>query len=251
MLNNRVTINESMNQYFSENQVLVFYGSIADFYDVDWLPVLSEKEIARAEQYLVPSDKRRYVISRAILKRLLSRFLQIPDKEIELNCGKNGKPFLSENTALQFNSSHSGEAFVIGFARNKEIGIDVENLNRSLNISALQTYLFSAAELECFHNIPHSCRQETFINCWTTKEAILKATGDGLTLAMNTLDLDVSLMKKGHFPSEIGIGFLGNNTDWFLESYTLMDNYRGTVAVKGHITGVQYIPIGASGLLFN
>lgn len=231
------------------DQALVFYGSIAEFNDLECLSVLSEKEITRAEKLSLEADKRRYIISRAILKGILSRFLNVDEKEIEFNYSKDGKPFLPGNHNLQFNSSHAGDAFVIGFAHNREIGVDVECLNRELNISNLQTYLFTPAEIKLFHTLDHNLRNETFVDSWTKKEAMLKATGAGLTQSMNTLDL--AFIKNGHLDLDTGSGFPKNKIDWFLESYTLMDNYRGAVAVKGNIRSVQYIRIHESEALFN
>lgn len=238
-----------MSYSLCRDQALVFYGSIAGFHDSDCLPVLSEKEITRAAKFCLEADKRRYIVSRAILKRLLSRFLHIDEKEIELNYSKDGKPFLPGNHNLQFNSSHAGDAFVIGFAHGREIGVDVESLYRELNISNMQSYLFTPAELELFHALDHDRRHETFVNSWTRKEAMLKATGNGLAQSMNALDL--AFIKNGQFALERGSGYPENKTDWFLESYTLMDNYRGAVAVKGNIRSVQYIRLHESKALFN
>lgn len=238
-----------MNDTLSGDQSLVFYGTISTFQNVDCLPFLSEEEITRAQQYLLPFDKSRYLISRVILKRLLSRFLNMDEQEIQFRYGKNGKPFLFGNSDLQFNISHSGDAFVMGFTLEKEIGIDVESLQRIPNISALESFLFTPAELKSFQRLNQNLQPEAFISSWTRKEALLKASGDGLTKAMNTLDL--SSIKDKHFSIETANEFPENKTDWFLESYSLMDNYRGAVAVKGGIDAIQYIPINESILEFN
>lgn len=215
-----------MSHSILQDQALVFYGNSAGFNDTDWWPVLSEKERLRAEQYLLPSDKHTYVISRAILKRLLGRFTQVDEQKITIDYGRNGKPFLVGSTGLQFNIAHSGDVFVLAFTRGGEIGIDVESLEKDVNLSALQSYLFTPVEQSTFLQLEPSRRQEEFIRCWTRKEALLKATGDGLTQPMNTLDL--SLLREDHFS---------------VESYTPMSGYAGALAVKSNVSDIQYIPL--------
>ncbi len=237
---------EPVNYSLSGNEALVFYGDISRFSYENWLTILSEEEILRAETYHLPLDRRSYVIIRGVLKRLLSHFSGVGEKEIAFDCGKNGKLFLSSDPDLQFNLSHAGEAFVIGLTRGREIGIDMEHLDRSLNISKLEAYLFTTEELQQFHNMEHSYRQEAFINSWTRKEAILKATGDGLTQPMNTLD--VAFTKDGHCLLATDDQFPMQKTNWFLESCILMDNYRVSVAIKGQTDDLQYISANECGL---
>jgi 4'-phosphopantetheinyl transferase len=227
-----------------EHQVSVFYGNISDFQVDNLLPVLSEKEIARSEKYLLLSDKHNYMVSRAILKRLLSRFSSVDESKIELDYNKNGKPFLPQNSDLQFNSSHSGNAFAIAFNIGNEMGIDIESLSRIPNIQVLETRLFTPAELKLFQTFQPDLQRRVFINSWTRKEAMLKAGGDGLTRPMN--ELEVSFITENYFH----LGKENEQTQWFLESTTLMGNYRVSVAVKGDIHHVKYFPVNESELLF-
>lgn len=242
-------INKSMNDFLSGDQALVFYGTVSEFQEVACLPFLSEEEITRAENYLLPFDKLRFIVSRAILKRLLSDFSGMNELEIQLEYGKNGKPSLRNNSDLQFNVSHSDQVFVIGFSLGKEIGIDVENLRRNVNVSALESFLFTPQEQELFQNMNPEKNQEVFIESWTKKEAVLKAGGDGLTKAMNLLD--VAFLENKQFSLNTESEFHADHTDWFLENFNLMDHYRGAVAVKGKLNDIQYIPINESILSFN
>jgi 4'-phosphopantetheinyl transferase len=230
-----------MNDSLSEDQVLVFYGNISEFDIDDCLRVLSEKEIARAEQFLVPLDKRRHLISRAILKLLLAHFSAIDVQKIAISSGKNGKPILSDQSDLQFNLSHSEEMFVIGFSRGTEIGIDIECLHRTPTISLLEPFLFTPTEQKLFRKVDESQRKAVFIQSWTRKEAFLKASGDGLTKAMNELNL--AFINDETFSLDSIEGMRGDQTNWFLESYTVMDHYCGAVAVKGSVKSVRYIPM--------
>lgn len=228
-----------------EHQVSVFYGNISDFQVDNLLPVLSEKEIARSEEYHLPSDKQNYIVSRAILKRLLSRFSSVDESKIELDYNRNGKPFLPGNSDLQFNSSHSGDAFAIAFTIGNETGIDIENLNRIPNIQALERMLFTSAELKLFQTLQPNLKQKIFINSWTRKEAVLKASGDGLTRAMN--ELEVAFITESYFHLEKE----NEQTPWFLESSILMDNYCVSVAVKGPVHNTKYVHLDESGLYSN
>jgi 4'-phosphopantetheinyl transferase len=230
-----------MKEALSTDEVLVFYGRISDFQDEQCLSVLSKEEIIRADQYLLPLDKQRYIISRAILKHLLSRFSGVNEQEILLASGKNGKPFWSNPFEIRFNLSHAGDGLVIGLSLEKEVGIDMERLDRIPNIPALETFLFTPSELELFHNLDPSLKQETFITAWTRKEAVLKASGEGLTKAMN--ELDVAFIKEKNF--------LMGKTAWFLESFTLMENYRGAVAGECQTKIVQYRSMNELNLQFN
>lgn len=222
-----------MNPFLPQNEALVFYGNTTQFRAEDWLSALSETEMTRTKSISRTADRQQYIISRGVLKRLLSGFLSVAEQEIALQYGKNGKPSVAGHPELQFNSSHSGEAFVIGFVRGREIGVDVEPLDRPVNRTKLQSWLFTPAELTAFLALDEHDRQEAFIHSWTRKEAVLKASGDGLAHPMNTLELS-------HVQA---------SASWFLESRTLPENYRMAVAVKGTISGIRYTALSPE-LLF-
>lgn len=73
-----------------------------------------------------------------------------------------------------FNISHSKEVVicVINQGSNDPVGIDVE-LVRQMEAEKFYEYI-SAAELESAIN-----QEEPFIHCWTQKEAVIKAEGNG------------------------------------------------------------------------
>lgn len=229
-----------------KDKVLVFFGAVSEFCEHDCLPVLSEKEMARSLSYLLASDRCRSIVSRAALKQVLAGFLKTAAAGIEFCYSKHGKPFLQDDPELKFSIAHSGDAFVIGVSRGDDIGIDVEQLDREADLSKLQTYLFTTAELIHFKGIDPHLRKNVFINSWTKKEAVLKATGEGLTRAMNTLELAFSENKIYRTGKRTNAAQPGSA--WFLEHFSPMDAYTAAVAVKGKHKTVEYISIKASPL---
>lgn len=215
------------------DQACFFYGSFSEFNSGDLIGILSESEISRAENFLLPTDRERYLISKGILKRLLSQFLEIDEMEIIFDHNKNGKPFLKGNPDLKFSVSHSDDVFVIGLSNEMEIGVDVENLNREVAFTKLQDFLFSPDELAFVQDLDSKAKDEYFIKCWTQKEALLKANGSGLTQEMNQIDL-----------SSIDKSF-------YLKSCSVLGNYQISVAIKGHVNCCRWIPVHETGLLLN
>lgn len=218
---------------FFNDYAFVFYGNINEFNNDDCLHSLSEKEVFRSKQILLDIDKQRFIITRSLLKRLISIFLKVDTKEIEIRNNKNGKPFLANYQDLQFNVSHTNNIFVIAFVNGKNIGVDIEDQNRILNISLLKDILFTPAELNIFNTIENNLKNDFIIHYWTTKESILKATGEGLSKPMN--ELEIANLDK----------------NWFIESKNILDNYRVAIAIDRNVKGIKYIPLNESGLYNN
>jgi len=224
-----------------KDRVHVFYGMVSGFSQSDALFFLSEKEKVRASHYVSAADQNRYIISRAILKCILAGLLKVQEKDIEFQYSKNGKPWLRNNPALKFSLSHSEDIVVIAVSYGDEVGIDVEQLDREVDLAKLQSYLFTQGELSIFQSISRQFQKKIFIHSWTKKEAFLKATGEGLTRAMNSLELafsdEVHSQQKKQMPYE---------TDWILDSFTPTDNCVATVAVQGPGKTVTYSCINPS-----
>lgn len=217
-----------MNYSICKNYALVFYGCINEFREEKHLSLLSASEVIHSIKYLRDEDKQRFIVTRILLKKLLSIYLKIDITDIQLSYGKNGKPFMSEYPDLDFNVSHTKDVFVIGLATGKKIGVDIECLDKTFNSKSLETYLFTPLERNQFNLIDNNLKKDFFIKYWTQKEAVLKALGSGLTKPMH--ELEIANLDK----------------DWFIESKNIMDNYRVAIAVNGEIKGLHYISINES-----
>jgi phosphopantetheinyl transferase len=114
---------------------------------------------------------------RALLRMLLSRFLNLPPEHIVIQKTKSGKPFV-ENKGLFFNVSHSDSSYLIAVSRMGRIGVDIECLTGNEDLVSMADYAFSEHEKRvCFET---DDRIMNFTKIWTLKEALLKATGSGL-----------------------------------------------------------------------
>jgi len=153
--------------------------------------ILSPDEQTRASKFRFEADRRRYVATRALVRRGLGSYLGIEPESLRFRYSQKGKPMLigAEETKLSFNVSHSGEWAFLAFACTRQVGVDVERVDPSVDTVALATRFFSVAEQEQLAALPTEERLQGFFRCWTRKEAYIKATGDGLSLPLHQFDV--------------------------------------------------------------
>ena len=142
---------------------------------------LSARELERASRFRFFGDRACYVASRGALRQLLGIYLQVEPGRVALAEARRGKPFLEDPSRadIRFNLSHSGGLTLYAFCRGREVGVDVERMTPGVAEEGLERF-FTREEAR---RITASCgpaRGEAFFRCWTAKEAILKAAGEGL-----------------------------------------------------------------------
>ena len=157
----------------------------------DFQHTLSTHEQARAKRFLSDDVRQQFILSRGLLRDVLSRYLDFPPEDLEFNYGQRGKPSLKHDTSLQFNLSHSGDVVILGVVRDHQIGVDVEHLHHIPEMATMARDHFSQAEQGVLFSLPSEQQQTAFFTCWTRKEAYIKATGDGFSMPLR--DFDVSL----------------------------------------------------------
>ncbi|XGW00321.1 MAG: 4'-phosphopantetheinyl transferase superfamily protein [Leptolyngbya sp. BL-A-14] len=144
---------------------------------------LSADEQARANRFRFLQDTHRFVVSRGILRALLGQYLQIDPAQIAFGYSERGKPSLANAQAtagLVFNLSHSEDFMVCAIARQGCVGIDLEYIRPITDLEDLTKRFFSPQEHTAIHALSGEARLRSFFQHWTCKEALLKATGDGL-----------------------------------------------------------------------
>jgi 4'-phosphopantetheinyl transferase len=144
---------------------------------------LSGDEVRRAERFVFPRDRLRFAATRAVLRRLLARYLGVADGAIVFGYTARGKPFLEPGhpgPALCFNLSHSRDQALYAFAVEREVGVDVEYRGAVVAELELAKHYFAAQETKLLEELPDDARRHAFFRLWTLKEAYLKATGEGI-----------------------------------------------------------------------
>lgn len=153
--------------------------------------VLSEDELNRANRFRFDRLRRGYILSRGTLRFLCSRYLDVDPRSLAFTYGPNGKPELDPACSLRFNLSHSGDITVFAFARDLDIGVDVEKIRTLDDIEAIVERFFCPEEAQEVLACSDADRPLVFHTCWTRKEAFIKATGDGLSTALDSFRVNL------------------------------------------------------------
>lgn len=156
------------------------------------LQTLSPAERSRAERFRFERDKRRFIACRGILRTILGHYLNIDPDQLQFCYGKRGKPALADRfgkETLCFNLSHSEGLALYVFARDREVGVDIEHIRDIPEMDQTSERFLSVTERAVFRALPESEKKLAFFSCWVRKEAFIKAIGDGLYLAPDRFDV--------------------------------------------------------------
>jgi len=146
--------------------------------------LLSTPEQERASRFRFDRDAKRFVASRAILRLILSRYLDINPRDLEFSYGPNGKPALqTEAYDLRFSLSHSDEVLLCAVSRDVDLGLDIERIRQPIDADSIAERAFSPAVSARIQSLSGLAKVEAFYSSWVLHEAFVKATGAGLANA--------------------------------------------------------------------
>ncbi len=203
-----------------------------------FLELLDAEEVARANRFYFERDRNRFVIARGFLRLLLGWYLGADPKQVEFAYGRWGKPELAgefRDSRLRFNMSHSHEVALYALTLGREIGIDIEYARADFASDDIAQRFFSAFEVDALCGLPEYDRVAGFFRCWTRKEAYIKATGRGLSQALDAFDVtlgsgDVALLRNEDRTHE----------RWQLADIAVGENYAGALAVEKPVSKIRY-----------
>ena len=202
--------------------------------------VLSSDELERAARFYFDRDRRRFIVRRGALRYLLSQYVNIPPYEIGFNYSDYGRPTLP-NTQLDFNLSDSDELVIYGLGYNRSVGIDVELIRRLDDMMQLAAHTFAPEETAVLQTIPDNDLPLAFFNCWTRKEAYIKAIGQGLSYP---LDKFLVSLHPNH-PAQLIRDVLDPTatTRWHLKAFTPVPGYIAALVSEGQTWQLQQMGV--------
>lgn len=211
---------------------------------------LSAEERQRAARFHFDSDRDRFIVAHAGLRDVLSRYLQCEPSELNFSVNEFGKPSLTRSNdfsrsttevvttmEIEFNLSHSGDFALIAIARGRNVGVDVELIREDIELENLARRNFSQRENQELMTLPVEQQTLGFFNCWTRKEAYIKAQGLGLSLPLDSFDVSLA-------PNEPAI-LRATRPDakeasrWSLHSLNVESDYAAALAVEGNALEIR------------
>jgi 4'-phosphopantetheinyl transferase len=183
--------------------------------------VLSEDERRRATRYRFDRHRREFMIARAVLRLLLADYTGLSAERLCFTHNQRGKPSL--DGSIQFNVSHAADVALIAISC-MPVGVDIERVDPDFAWQGIARHFFSSAECEWIASHPSYARCESFLRCWTRREAFVKARGSGL-------------------PTEGACGLAStiryHGRTWSIQSVAPFLGYIGAIAAEGEVFKVR------------
>jgi 4'-phosphopantetheinyl transferase len=159
--------------------------------------LLSPAEAAQAGRFAFERDRRRYLVTRALVRSVLSRYAQGRRAPMEwafaaneYGCPHVGNP-LEGMPPVEFNLSHTDGLVLMAVRAQHAVGIDVEKWDRRINLD-IADHFFSPAEVAALHRLPESAQRERFMELWTFKESYIKARKMGLSIPLDQFGFEMN-----------------------------------------------------------
>jgi 4'-phosphopantetheinyl transferase len=152
-----------------------------------WL-LLNQEEQRRQLRFHFERDRHRYLVTRAMVRTVLSKYVAIAPSCWRFAINRYGRPSIAaEHVAakgIEFNLSHTDRLVVMGVTRERAIGVDVECVRpRAADIEIVERY-FAPEEVLELRTLPEERQTQRFFEYWTLKESYIKARGLGLSIPL-------------------------------------------------------------------
>jgi 4'-phosphopantetheinyl transferase len=197
---------------------------------------LCDDETNRAARFHFVRDRGSFVVARGILRELAGAYLKKAPPELRFQYGPQGKPSIfptNSNCPIRFNLSHAQGMALYTFAFGREVGIDLEAIRSDFASEAIAARHFSAGEMAELAALPEEFRAQGFFNCWTRKEAYVKARGGGLQIPLDSFQVTLSPEAPAQF-----VG--GVEPRWNLIAFSPRLDYAAALVFDGPPCKVQF-----------
>jgi 4'-phosphopantetheinyl transferase len=195
---------------------------------------LSLEERARADRFHFDDHRRRFIAARGILRHLLGGYTGTAASDVQFDYGPHGKPSVRQaETTIRFNLSHSGELMVAALSSTAELGVDIEKDDRQIPATDISKRFFTPEEHAEVQQEQAEQRTGIFLRYWTAKEAVMKATGLGLSLDPAKIAIALDPLRLTSLRGEAGSG-------WELRAFQPATGYTGVLAFGGVLPRISF-----------
>ena len=153
----------------------LYYCKIDELRDLAGVHLLPEERRRKMERYRREDDKARCLIAGLLLRMVFG------EESFRIKNTEKGKLYLPNG--LRFNLSHSGDYVILGVS-DHELGVDIEKVKKVNDLMVHRSF----TEEEC-QWLYEQCDSEAFYQLWTAKESIMKATGLGFSLPIQSFSV--------------------------------------------------------------
>jgi 4'-phosphopantetheinyl transferase len=214
------------------DEVHVWVANLDGYAAADLKLLLARDELSRAARFHFDKDRNHFIVARAWLRKLLGAYTGVGAGELRFAYGEKGKPSLGDQRdALNFNLAHSHGMAIYAFSRARELGVDLEFIREDLSDEKIAERFFSRRELDDLKGLPVELRRQGFFDCWTRKEAYIKARGEGLSMPLDEFDVSLTpgeaavLLRNHKEPEEV--------SRWSMKTVDVPDGYVAALVVEG------------------
>jgi 4'-phosphopantetheinyl transferase len=177
---------------------LAFYEEAGEKLRRAYREILEPAEKEREPRFYFDSDRRRYLVTRALVRTVLARYVPLAPQDWRFEANAYGRPEIAsvqgKRADISFNISHTRDLIVLGVTRGRALGVDVEHVGRREVVTDVARHYFAPAEVSALARMPVAQRRHRFFEYWTFKEAYIKARGMGLSLPLDRFSF--------HFPHD-------------------------------------------------
>jgi 4'-phosphopantetheinyl transferase len=199
---------------------------------------LAADELARAQRFRFEPDRRRFMLRRVRLRQILADYLGVAPAAVRFSNNEQGKPAIvgvTEAGDLRFSYSHSADVALLAVTLGREVGVDLEQHRAMPDALQLASAFFAPAEVVALKQLPEPELESAFFDCWTRKEAFIKALGLGLSFPLNAFVVSLGeparlLELHGASPSP---------GDWMLRSLPVGSGFSAALTVEGVVAEVR------------
>jgi 4'-phosphopantetheinyl transferase len=194
---------------------------------------LAIEERERAARFRFEKDRNHYIAGRGFLRHILSSYLKVIPSEVRFAYNDYGKPFLASGFAenkLRFNVGHSSGLALFGISSGREIGVDIERIRPDFATNDIADRFFAPEEVKELSLCDPAERPEAFFDCWTRKEAFVKARGMGLSLPLD--QFVVAFGRKAPAALLTAKADPEASSRWLIRELPTPEGYAGAVALE-------------------